>query len=56
MMCLSLIQLAHEAMKYHEHQQELQRLRMMCVASTIAGLIRDFWTHMIEVSADSFIT
>jgi len=45
-----LVQLANDVMKYHERQQELQRLKTVRVAGTIAGLIRDFWTHMTEAS------
>jgi len=35
-------------MKYHERQQELQRLKTTRIASTMASLIRDFWTRMTE--------
>jgi len=48
-MCL-LVQLAHAVVKYHEQQQELQRLKTVRIASTIAGLVRDFWTRMTEAS------
>jgi len=37
-------------MKYHERQHELQRLKTMRIASTIASLIRDFWTRMTEAN------
>jgi len=48
-----LTKLAHEVMKYHECQRELQRLKTMRIASTIASLIRDFWARMTEASCTS---
>jgi len=44
------MKLAYEVMKYHEHQRELQRLKTMRIASTIASLVIDFWTRMTEAS------
>jgi len=50
-----VLQLAHEVVKYHERQQELQRLKTVRIASTVASLVRDFWTRMIEASCTCLI-
>ena len=49
-----LLQLANEVVKYHEHQQELQRLKTIRIAGTIASLVRDFWTRMTEASCTCY--
>ena len=53
-LCISLaccvVQLAHDVMKYHERQHQLQHVKTVRIANTIASLVREFWTRMTEAS------